>query len=171
MHTYDFVEGQMAVQGHDWIRDRQQSNCYVRLGGYMGARTAELVETSIGWVGQTWMLTPSRTAVLSPGLSLGEAIHRLEAAENQGHDAAVWIDLPAPPPCLGTPRNFPGEARHWTRMENGHSVTIIEVTGDMGVPHYLVAIDGVLMTGRDGKQMVYDNLSDAQYDAYLEAHA
>lgn len=51
MHELEVIEGELIVRATDWLADRRHGTRHVRYGGYLGAPTAELVLTGLGWSG------------------------------------------------------------------------------------------------------------------------
>lgn len=167
MHELEVIEGELIVRATDWLADRRHGTRHVRYGGYLGAPTSELVLTGLGWVGTTWLLQPARQAVLSPSLSVETAVRQFELAEAAGASAPLWV--PLRPEVLMEASHWkqgpPGARVVWRGMVRGDAVMVIEALGPLGVPCFLIALDGVPLTGSGGAPILYEEEMDALYAA------
>jgi hypothetical protein len=172
MHEIEVIEGDLNVRSTDWIQADRCGARFVRLDGYGGAPTAELLTSPLGWIGTSWIMQPPRTAVFPRENTLEWAVYRLENAEAAGQEAPTWLPLKLPEHVAGVGGLFPlssaGRPRRWAKMLNNHYLVIIEATKAAGTLRYLAVIDGVLLTCRDGEPLWFDDLVDALYHAEEE---
>ena len=169
MHETEVNDGDLNVRSTDWIQADRSGTRHVRLDGYGGAPTAELIATPLGWIGTSWIMQPPRTTMLPREDTLEWAVYRLENAEAEGQDALAWLPLKVPEHVTEvgslSPFSSPGRPRRWAKMLNNHLLVIIEATGAAGRLRYLMVIDGVLLTCHDGEPLWFDDITDALYHA------
>jgi hypothetical protein len=172
MHETETIEDELNVRSTDWVQTDRAGIRHVRLGGYAGAPTGELVATALGWVGTSWLMQPRREIWLPREITLEWAVHHLETAEGLGQDAPAWLPLSQPGANgmgdLIPLRVAPGHPRRWAKAVNGHTVMLIEAAGPAGAARYQVVIDSVVLTERDGMPVSFDDLVDALYTADME---
>jgi hypothetical protein len=166
-----FDEGIVQLHGSGWLATDAGGARYARFDGHSTSPTAELIATPLGWVGRSWRMSPTRTAVFESGWDIAWAVMMLELAEQAGQSSASW----APLEDHGSPSGAeglhafhqPGHPGRWGKMLDGRYFTYIERPIHGGQSQFMAAVDGIVVT-RNGAVRVFESLAMAIYNMEKE---